>query len=461
MNVVGDRAFNMYLNSENEKLSRPPLNRDQIALAIMRKVSFFNSYKCFCSGFNSETTSPLFEEKHVTEILMSSLNISVAEHILSLTQNYTVEELALSELSLKAFFAFVANTPKFAAEKARILTALNEQLRLHPSCSSYMVSRYRDLMLLRDEEFAGLSLLEFVVTKLEQLVSVNNDVQISSTRSSRRRRRPTRMVDESPIKRPKRVEVFVDSDEDETNGSEADPSSKGQHPDVENLLRLLEHLVNILRHDVGYMLKCGEKVHTCILGQLMFGADGMPNQSFVTRICEVLKNAETLPVLRGISELLDLVGDVCALQQTDSDPNGGYDVELPGPCRSLINEICATVIGEKPSPAKAFSVVVNLGPAWLRYYTIRYLIEKIFCRKVPFGLKGVVSVFNSIHRNIRERVMDTTKVLKLVNHNQLAYAGICKIFSKFLFSMIKLLFWKWFNDWAGGGGMKMTVVHVY
>lgn len=432
MNVIGDRAFNMYLNSENEKPSQPPLNRDQIASAILRKVSCFSSYKCFCSDTSSEAIPVPTEEKHVTEILISSLNISSAEHILSLTQNYIVEELSLSEVSLKSFFAFLANTPKCAAEKTRIQAALNEQLRMHPSCAVYMVQRYHDLMLIRDEEFAGLSVIEYVVSKLEQLVSVNNDVRISNNRTSRRRRRPTRMADESPIKRPKKVEVFVDSDEDEADGGEAGPSTVQQHPDIENLLMLLEHLTNILRHDLGYMLKRGKSVHTCILGQLMFnGADiangmTMLNHSFVTRIFEVLKNAEMLPVIHGICELLQLVGDVCALQQAENDPNGGYDVELPGPCRTLINEFCASVIGEKPSPGKVFPVVLNLGPAWLRYHSIRFLVEKVFCRKVSSGLPGVVSLFNSIYRSLRERILDTSKILKLVSSNQRTYPGICE-----------------------------------
>lgn len=425
MNVIGDEAFNMYLNAENAKPQQRTLNLDEIISGLRPSYELRDTGYCYCASNRADAAPVPAEEKHVTEILISSLNISNAEHVLSLTQNYVVEEMMFSEVALRAFFAFLANTSNGVAAKARIHSVLQEHLRLHPSCAAHMVHRYHELMLSRDEEFSGVTLLEYVICKLEQLVSVQNEVRISSTRTSRRRRRPVRMADESPAKRPARVVVFDEAaEEEETQPTE----TKEQPPELENLVKVLTYLIRIMRHDLGYTLKRRQPVRDCIVAKLMLAGDAESavttlNQALLTGICEVLKHGDTQPVLLGVCDLLGLVADVCALQEAEA--RGCFDVEQPGlDCRTLISAFCVAVVGEKPALGKLLPVLRQLKPQWLQYHVTRYLMEKVFCRKLPNGLRGVTCVFMAIHKNIRERVMDTTKILKLVDNNQLAAAGI-------------------------------------
>lgn len=388
-----------------------------------RNVANAAGRQCYCYP-NAVCTAVPLEKQGVTECIVSSLNFTNADAILSLTENYLSEKhLAFSSVTLKAFISFMLNSTFLETQKHRVLCILDDQLRLHPGCASYMEPTYKALLLDADDDnLVGLTLLDFVLSQFEHVLSKrsSNDTQgtgcFSAHRFSRRARKQKVFFDEIEAKKPK-----VDSREATPEPDTDDP--KPESRDVDNLALVLNFVADILKHELGSVMSRGLDVKSAIICKLIFRFDTSAtlNTSLLSKVFTTYKYCTSVPEQRSLLKLIELVAEVCLIV----DGASTIDLQHSGRCfTEFSNEFNRLALGDQP-PARAFDLIVDLQPEWLRYRAAHFALEKIWEKQISAGLKGISRILNAVlkaeknaaHRGKGER-KTVLNVLKDVDRNK-------------------------------------------
>lgn len=442
MNIIGDGLFDIHLkgkelinnntyslkkrvSTHNKRIKNNIFYKkfnlsvkDLKSSLLQKNITQNKGWKCYCTHDEMSTFVPT-ENKSVTECLVSSLNVSNAENILSLTENYITENyLTFSSTTIKSFILFLTDTTNRQtykeAHKYRIKTVLDDQLRFHPSCSPYMSTTYQILVLSKDVLFSDLTIMEYVLAKIEIAICDKNiNCFLTDKRVSRRYRQP--VAYETITKKSKTV-VYEDNTEDR---KVVNLSKNTAQMDLSYLIAAFDFLTEILKHDLGVILKRGDDVRSSIIVKLFFKCYELVEfkGSVLEKIFQIYKNCESPEIYNSISELVELIAHTCVFL----DDNEKYNpLDIGRSCSLLVSEFNVSVFGQKPTD-EAFIIITGLKPEWLRYHAAHYVLENIMKQKIDLGFTGITHILNSILMKINQKrkLAASKEVLKNLNNNQL------------------------------------------
>ncbi len=329
---------------------------------------------CFCNAVGAgeqEVPKVPVESDSMTECIISSLNTDNCENVISLLQNYiSAEYLALGNVSLRNLIAFSVNTNGSEPQKFRVKSALDDQLKYHPACAAYMSQTYHALLLAKDENFSNLTILDYVLGKLEQSLS-NDEIRNTDHRTSRRHHQPKIFFDDSPKKQPKK-----------------EPESIVEKVNMQYVFSVLDFLVQIVKHDFGVSVgRSHRKVTDSIIAKIILKSDNVLHQNDLLRkIFELYRMYYPFELRRSLSNLVFVIADLCALVESRVT----FDYRSLSPlCWEVVHEFQAIVLDEIFSQ-QWFSIVTQLQPEWLRFHVTQYAIEKLIEKKIPTGIEGAL-----------------------------------------------------------------------
>lgn len=383
--------------------------------------------KCYCFP-GAVCTKVALEKSGVTECIVSSLNFTNADAILSLTENYLTEKyLAFSSVTLKALISFMLNSTFLESQKKRVVQILDDQLRFHPGCASYMKLTYEKLLLNQDDDFIGLTIMDYVLSQFEHLLSKqydhydNNQIfkYFSIHRTSRRPRKQKLVFEELEKKISK-----LDCVRQLTN-EPVDETLQLKSNDIYNLVLVLNFLTDILKHELGSILCRNEDVKNSIICRLLFKFETLSclNMLLLSKAFISYKYCTGVQERCLLLKLIELMAEVCLLV------DGEENIDLKCSKRyfgTFVSEFIRLSLSDQ-CESQASEMIVDLKPEILRYRATHSVLEKIWDKRIPVGLKGVWKTLitilktgknTAVYAEYERRLIPCTRTLQYLDANQ-------------------------------------------
>lgn len=384
--------------------------------------------KCYCFP-GAVFTKVALENSGVTECIVSSLNFTNADAILSLTENYLTEKyLAFSSVTLKALISFMLNSSFLETQKNRVVHILDDQLRFHPGCASYMKLTYEKLLLNQDDDFFGLTIMDFVLSQFEHLLSQqydhynNNKISkyFSIHRTSRRPRKQKLSFKEVETKVSK-----LDCVRQLTN-EPVDETLQLKSNDIYNLALVLNFLTDILKHELGSILCRNEDVKKSIICRLLFRFETLSclNMVLLSKVFISYKYCTGVQERCLLLKLIELIAEVCLLV------DGEEYIDLKCSKRyfeTFLSEFIRLSLSDQ-SVTQASEMIIDLKPEILRYRATHTLLERVWDKRISVGLKGVwkslITILKTgkntavVYPECERRLRPCTRTLKYLDANQ-------------------------------------------
>ena len=347
---------------------------------------------------------------------MNILDQKNAAVSLLLIETYLTENLVtFSSTCLKVFFAFLLNTKNPFSEKDHVVAILREQIEQHPGCAEYMSQTYRNVLLKPEEvHFKNLTALDYVLSQLQNQVS-ETPVCFSASRISRRTR--------------KRVAYFENNNEWDVRGNansmdEEVPllDKSGRNTDI--VMVLLDILTEILTHDFRATLNRGESPTKCILAALIFknSSSTLMFQPIAYKIFAVYKLCTTTEERGHVTSLLELVATLCLY--VDREQSEANLLHLGSCCSRFVSDFLIDVFAEEVI-RESFSMdkITSLNLIWLRYHAAHHVLEKMCCKRISSGVKGVLNELKALlklAKNGRGSQSDESSPMRNLSQNSSA-----------------------------------------
>lgn len=371
--------------------------------------------RCYCEAASSNI-SVVYPNEAMSRCAawnITNRNVSIIFPIIS---DFLQDYLPYSSGMLRGLIKFLLTSVGMEG-KTKIMATLERHLMVHPSCATHMIGIYEDLLLSKHEDFGNTTLLDFLLTKLEDQTLKGRAcvLNIRLSRNNRKKKLDSCYVYDEPEPKRSKRQAGNHVEEEPTEILDEDPTLK---------FVLLRLIAVILRHDFYSKLhrsksEKGNCIERTIIGRIFLHFDDKMNLNadLTGRIIEIYRNCES-PQQQIINDILELVADLCLFLDSGKltvDDNILEAMVYPT-CQQFCQHFCPRVFRGN-TIEDALVIVKSLRPEWLRLNAAFHLFRQKWKTNIDKGLKSIFQFMDNSLRKIHQT--ELKNVLKTLNvHTQ-------------------------------------------